>query len=214
MWQLTPYRVRTWPCKMIYAFFLSITEDYNKKNCDLKICDYAENDFQKYTHTEKYWLDSKVWQLAPFIHQTEKKKGISVSSHRLQTSFPSLFVFTTKGVISSPIRGEVLFLWVLLWRCSSGVLKSATNNDLLTPVPFTVKAIWSTHPQQAHQHNTHTHTHTHTHVGFCGLWGLSIGVMVFILYNLYVLLPYTYPTPKLSPHRRLCAFLDFQKNTI
>ncbi len=26
---------------------------------------------------------------------------------------------------------------------------------------------------------THTHTHTHTHVGFCGLWGLSIGVMVF-----------------------------------
>ncbi len=30
--------------------------------------------------------------------------------------------------------------------------------------------------------------------------------MVFILYKLYVLLPYTYPTPKLSPHRRLCAF--------
>ncbi len=24
-----------------------------------------------------------------------------------------------------------------------------------------------------------THTHTHTQVGFCGLWGLSIGVMVF-----------------------------------
>ncbi len=61
---------------------------------------------------------------------------------------------------------------------------------------------------------THTHTHTHTYVGFCGLWGLSIGVMVFILNNLYVLLPYTYPTPKLSPHRRLCASLDFQKNTI
>ncbi len=28
--------------------------------------------------------------------------------------------------------------------------------------------------------------------------------MVFILYKLYVLLPYTYPTPELSPHRRLC----------
>ncbi len=27
--------------------------------------------------------------------------------------------------------------------------------------------------------------------------------MFFILYKLYVLLPYTYPTPKLSPHRRL-----------
>ncbi len=61
---------------------------------------------------------------------------------------------------------------------------------------------------------TYTHTHTHTHVGFCGLRGLSIGVMVFILNKLYVLLPYTNPTPKLSPHRRLCAFLDFQKNTI
>ncbi len=28
--------------------------------------------------------------------------------------------------------------------------------------------------------------------------------MVFILYKLYVLLPYTYPTPKLSPQRRRC----------
>ncbi len=65
-----------------------------------------------------------------------------------------------------------------------------------------------------HTHTPYTHTHTHTHVGFCGLWGLSIGVMVFILNKLCVLLPYTYPTPKLSPHRRLCAFLDFQKNTI
>jgi len=55
---------------------------------------------------------------------------------------------------------------------------------------------------------THTqrerHTDTHTHVGFYGLRGLSISVMVFILYKLYVLLPYTYPTPKLSPHRRRC----------
>ncbi len=47
-------------------------------------------------------------------------------------------------------------------------------------------------------------SHTHTFVGFYGLRGLSIGVMVFILYKLYVLLPYTYPTPKLSPHRRRC----------
>ncbi len=59
---------------------------------------------------------------------------------------------------------------------------------------------------------THTHTHTHTHVGFYGLRGLSIGVMVFILYKLYVLLPYTYPTPKLSPHRRRCIFP--QKNSL
>ncbi len=60
----------------------------------------------------------------------------------------------------------------------------------------------------------HTHTHTHTHVGFYGLRGLSIGVMVFILYKLYVLLPYTYPTPKLSPHRRRCISISPQNNSL
>ncbi len=59
---------------------------------------------------------------------------------------------------------------------------------------------------------THTHTHTHTLVRFCEKWGHPIGVMVFILYKLYVLLPYTYPTPKLSPHRRLCIS-TFPKKT-
>ncbi len=58
---------------------------------------------------------------------------------------------------------------------------------------------------------TRARTHTHTHVGFYGLRGLSIGVMVFILYKLYVLLPYTYPTPKLSPHRRRCISIFPQK---
>ncbi len=62
---------------------------------------------------------------------------------------------------------------------------------------------------------THTHTHhTHHHVGFYGLRGLSIGVMVFILYKLYVLLPYTYPTPKLSPHRRRCISISPPKNLL
>ncbi len=50
------------------------------------------------------------------------------------------------------------------------------------------------------------------HVGFYGLRGLSIGVMVFILYKLYVLLPYTCPTPKLSSHRRRCIYIFPQKN--
>ncbi len=34
-------------------------------------------------------------------------------------------------------------------------------------------------------------TNTHTHVCFCEKWGHPIGVMVFILYKLFVLLPYT-----------------------
>ncbi len=38
--------------------------------------------------------------------------------------------------------------------------------------------------------------------------------MVFILYKLYVLLPYTYPTPKLSPHRRRCISIFPQKNSL
>ncbi len=66
-----------------------------------------------------------------------------------------------------------------------------------------------------HTHTcTHAHTHTHTHVCFCEKWGLSIGVMVFILYILYVLLPYTYPIPKLSPHRRLCISTFPKKLTL
>ncbi len=55
-----------------------------------------------------------------------------------------------------------------------------------------------------------THTHTHTHTRFTILVGTSIGVMVFLLYRPYILLTYTNPTPKPSPHRRLFAFLDFQ----
>ncbi len=31
-----------------------------------------------------------------------------------------------------------------------------------------------------------SHTHTHTHVCFCENWGHPIGVMVFILYKLFV----------------------------
>ncbi len=70
---------------------------------------------------------------------------------------------------------------------------------------------WSIH--YCHTH-THSPSHTHTHVGFYGLRGLSIGVMVVILYKLYVLLPNTYPTPKLSPHRRRCISIFPQKNSL
>ncbi len=38
--------------------------------------------------------------------------------------------------------------------------------------------------------------------------------MVYILYKLYVLLPYTYPKPKLSPHRRRCIYIFPQKTKI
>ncbi len=48
-----------------------------------------------------------------------------------------------------------------------------------------------THTHAQRHTETHTHRDTHAHTGFYGLRGLSIGIMVFILYKLYVLLPYT-----------------------
>ncbi len=79
----------------------------------------------------------------------------------------------------------------------------------------TIEWLQLLHPPHTHARtHAHTHTHTHTHVGFYGLRRLSIGVMVFILYKLYVLLPYTYPTPKLSPHRRRCISTFPPKNSL
>ncbi len=72
-------------------------------------------------------------------------------------------------------------------------------------------------PTHTHTHtHTHTpHTHTHTHMlGFHVLWGLSIDVMVFILYKLYILSPYTAPIPKPNHHRRHSAILHFQKTSL
>ncbi len=54
------------------------------------------------------------------------------------------------------------------------------------------------------------HTHTHTHTNLYGLRGLSIGVMVFILYKPYFLRTYNNPTPKPTP---LCIF-TFSKKLI
>jgi len=65
--------------------------------------------------------------------------------------------------------------------------------------------------------HTHTHTHRHTHTHTCWfLWftGTLHRRNVFILYKLYVLLPYTYPTPKLSPHRRRCISTFPQNNSL
>ncbi len=86
-----------------------------------------------------------------------------------------------------------------------------THTHTHTPHTHTLTDTHSHTHTTPHTPHTHTHTHTHTHVGFYGLRGLSIGVMVFILYKLYVLLPYTYPTPKLSPHRRRCISTFPQK---
>ncbi len=78
------------------------------------------------------------------------------------------------------------------------------RNLWLIIMPFqTCMIVW--------QHRTLFHggiTHT---VCFCELWGHSIGVMVFILDKPYFLLPYTNPTPKPTPYRKLCIFTFSKK---
>ncbi len=67
-----------------------------------------------------------------------------------------------------------------------------------------------THTQTHARTHTHTHTrmHAHTHTRCDSvLWGLSIGVMVFILYKLYFL------SPKHTPYRKPFAFLYFQNTS-
>ncbi len=107
---------------------------------------------------------------------------------------------------------SVWFISVLNYGDTENVL----INHLLLVIPMSYPCHYTNLcPHKPHKH-AHTHTHTtHTHtVVFYGLRGLSIGVMVFILYKLYVLLPYTYPTPKLSPHRRRCIYIFPQKNSL
>ncbi len=108
------------------------------------------------------------------------------------------FIFSLKKTHS------VWFISILNYGDTENVL----INHLLLVIPMS----YPCHYTNLCPHKPHKHAHTHTHVGFYGLRGLSIGVMVFILYKLYVLLPYTYPTPKLSPHRRRCISTFPPKN--
>ncbi len=103
-------------------------------------------------------------------------------------------------------------------------LASATRFSLPggPPQPWAPIVVTTFHPTSNGPVHTHTHTHTHTydtaavtlslsHTHACwyfyGLQGLSIRVMVFIMYKLYVLLPYAYTTPKRSPHRKLHFYI-------
>ncbi len=114
------------------------------------------------------------------------------------------------NLVKSPIRGNIFHVevkaphWCSDASCVYLIIGSMSQHVFSVSSGNKINKLY-------HCCTTHTHTHTHTHVGFYGLRGLSIGVMVFILYNLYVLLPYTYPTPKLSPHRRRCISIFPQK---
>ena len=78
-----------------------------------------------------------------------------------------------------------------------------------TPTTHTPTTHTQTHtkhtPTHTHTH-IHMHIHTHTLTWICGVRSLSIGIMVFLMYKLYNLSPYTNPTPKPTNHRQLLAF--------
>ncbi len=146
-----------------------------------------------------------------------------------QTSGPYALCHPFSPTSDAPTHTHTDFLWFTTYRIPNipSIVKSFPTDSL--------------EPSVIHTHtHTHTHTwpietstpfpllmdshisnkppaplfqtHTHTHVCFCEKWGHPIGIMVFILYKLNVLLPYTNPTPKLSPHRRLCIS-TFSKKT-
>ncbi len=71
------------------------------------------------------------------------------------------------------------------WPVEKPWSSTETVEDTLLRPPWTV-----------HRPGTHTHTHTHTHTCFHVLWGLCIGVMVFLLYKLYFWSPNPNPTAK------------------
>jgi len=63
--------------------------------------------------------------------------------------------------------------------------------------------------------HAYTHTHiTHTHLWFTIFVRTLIDIMVFILYKLYILSPYTVPIPKPTHHRKHSVFLHFLKKNI
>ncbi len=130
--------------------------------------------------------------------------------------------------------GVSVFVWNVYrsWSDSVGSLRNTSQlNSFFNALHHLIHSLVSdvllchthvTHTRHTHTRHTHTHTHTHTShthththmLVLYGLRGLSIGVMVFILYKLYVLLPYTYPIPKLSPHRRRCISTFPPKNSL
>ncbi len=138
---------------------------------------------------------------------------------------------TSKDAVSKEKNtpAHLTYAITVLFTYTRTCTHSHTHTDALS------LSLFHTHTHaHAHAHaHAHTHTHTHTHtnryslslslshthththmLGFHVLWGLSIDVMVFILYKLYILSPYTAPIPKPNHHRRHSAILHFQKTSL
>ncbi len=60
-----------------------------------------------------------------------------------------------------------------------------TENVLINHLLLVIPMLYPCHYTNLCPHKPHKHAHTHTHAsGLLSLWGLSIGVMLFLLYRL------------------------------
>ncbi len=134
--------------------------------------------------------------------RSELRSGLNVLRSTLRSPDMKLY---GSWIIQKPLRQynyknktnkNIIYKYKALKKINNGFIIGFFVSTVLLQIRFEIGyhgliilTILHTHTH-THTH-THSHTHTHTHVGFYGLRGLSIGVMVFILYKLYVLLPYT-----------------------
>ncbi len=133
-----------------------------------------------------------------------------------------------RGQGSKGGSGERRFsLWSLRWRHPTPLARCLTHSSIRLSVsraPFLSTNTLPRLTQRTHTHThtrarTHTHTrarartHTHTRwfLWFTGTFHRRNG---FYTVKLYVLLTYTYPTPKLSPHRRRAFIFPSKKLTL
>ncbi len=94
---------------------------------------------------------------------------------------------------------SVWFISVLNYGDTENVL----INHLLLVIPMSYPCHYTN--LCPHKPHKHAHTHTHTHMLVFMVYGDSPGVMVFMCYC---------PTPKRSPHRRLCISTSTYKKSL
>ncbi len=111
----------------------------------------------------------------------------------------------------STIHVNVFIIWLNIFTIANTYrLCTDYHRKLHTFMHFCIVIQWL-------RFHTHSHTHTHTHtcwfLWFTGTFHRRNGFYTVQAVQ-YVLLPYTYPTPKLSPHRRRCISIFPQKNSL
>jgi len=94
----------------------------------------------------------------------------------------------------------------------TNILSSVTNESFFVLFCFFYKNIMVSLWNKGKHHIQYTHTHTH--IVFLCLIGTLHRHIDFYTVKLYILSPYTNSIPKPTHHRKLSAFLHFQKTLL